>query len=159
MGIIVMSSSLWPFEQKKGRTFISMVVHSTSKSLTSFSYVLDPTFFAANQINYILCSACHNSLMWLDYVFFACCVATKTIAFYYMFTSFTFFTTATANYSISVLGSLSYVLPMGVDFEDTISLSQDEVALLVYIPFFKGLGQESVTLVCRAICMPPRSPS
>ena len=40
-------------------------------------------------------------------------------------------------------------LPKWVGFEDTTSLSQDEVALPC-LPFFKGLGQESVTLVCRA---------
>ena len=50
--------------------------------------------------------------------------------------------------------SLSWVasvasLPAGVDFEDVTSKSQDGKILLC-LPFFKGLEQVSITLVCRA---------
>ena len=51
------------------------------------------------------------------------------------------------------LGASVVSLPTGVGFEDTTLLWQDKVALPC-LPFYKGLGQESVTLVCQASTAP-----
>ena len=99
-----------------------MVVHSTPKNLTRVSYILDSTFFL-QLITFCVAHVTTASLDLTDSVFFACCVATKTIAFDYVSTSSTFLLPQWLTIVSVCWGTSVASLPMGVGFEDTTSLS------------------------------------
>ena len=117
------------------------------------AWLVSPTYWIphlTNKIDHIFCRTGHYSLTWLYIVFFACCIATKAIPFYTVSTSFASITSAFTNYIVSLSWVASVAsLPPGADFEDVTLKSLDE-KVLICPPFFKGLGLESITMVCWA---------